>query len=189
MKISFVVFLFLILGLVFYIVSNGPTKRVDTLQEKNTTDKQETGMANPASKYCADKGGTVKIITDTDGSQFGLCTLGDKACEEWAFSRNECDFIGDEAKITEALKAKGLNLSNSRVLIRTHFGKYIGGSVSPIDGYGGGYVFAVKEGNIVKVLADGNGQIMCSYFKDYPEFPRYLVPECLDEVSGKLITR
>ncbi len=49
------------------------------------------GMANPASVNCEEKGGTVEIITATDGSQSGICKFNDGSeCEEWAFFRGEC---------------------------------------------------------------------------------------------------
>jgi len=49
------------------------------------------GMANPASVYCEDNGGTLEIITAADGSQSGQCTLSDgTVCEEWAYFRGEC---------------------------------------------------------------------------------------------------
>ncbi|GIW69920.1 MAG: hypothetical protein KatS3mg101_0667 [Patescibacteria group bacterium] len=77
-----------------------------------------------------------------------------------------------------------------KVVIQKHFGKYIGGGVVPtIPGVGGGYVCAVKEDGAIKVLADGNGSIMCRSFKDYPDFPSYLVPECLDEITGTIVWR
>ena len=43
--------------------------------------------------------------------------------------------------------------------------------VLPVSTFGGGgYVFAVKDDGEVKVLADGNGVIMCSFLEDYPDF-------------------
>lgn len=50
-----------------------------------------TQIANPASKNCIDKGGSLEIITAADGSQSGLCTLKDGTkCDEWAYFRGEC---------------------------------------------------------------------------------------------------
>ncbi|MFH0978211.1 MAG: DUF333 domain-containing protein [Candidatus Woesearchaeota archaeon] len=50
-----------------------------------------TQIANPASVNCVDKGGKLDIITATDGSQQGMCTLTDGTkCEEWAYYRGEC---------------------------------------------------------------------------------------------------
>jgi putative hemolysin len=49
------------------------------------------GIANPASTYCVEKGGTSEIRTAEDGSEFGVCTFPDGSeCEEWAFLRAEC---------------------------------------------------------------------------------------------------
>jgi putative hemolysin len=44
----------------------------------------ETGIANPASVYCEDNGGTLDLAS-------GMCTFADGSqCEEWAFFRGEC---------------------------------------------------------------------------------------------------
>ena len=49
-------------------------------------------IANPASVNCEEKGGTVDIRTDLDGSQTGYCKFSDGSeCEEWAFYRGECN--------------------------------------------------------------------------------------------------
>jgi putative hemolysin len=49
------------------------------------------GIANPASTYCVEQGGTSDIRTAEDGSQSGVCTFPDGSeCEEWAFFRGEC---------------------------------------------------------------------------------------------------
>ncbi|NYZ74395.1 DUF333 domain-containing protein [Candidatus Micrarchaeota archaeon] len=48
-------------------------------------------MANPASVYCEDNGGTLEIREGEDG-QYGVCKLpGGVECEEWAFFRGECN--------------------------------------------------------------------------------------------------
>ena len=48
------------------------------------------GMANPASVYCEEHGGTLDI-RDTDAGQYGVCVFPDgNECEEWAFFRGEC---------------------------------------------------------------------------------------------------
>ena len=49
------------------------------------------GIANPASVYCEQHGGTVDIRTSDDGSQLGYCVFSSgNECEEWAFYRGEC---------------------------------------------------------------------------------------------------
>ena len=49
-----------------------------------------TGMANPASTYCAEQGGTVEI-RDEAGGQAGYCLFTDGSeCEEFAFMNGVC---------------------------------------------------------------------------------------------------
>jgi len=50
-----------------------------------------TQIANPASVYCEEQGGTLEIRTASDGSQAGYCVFENgNECEEWAFYRGEC---------------------------------------------------------------------------------------------------
>ena len=47
------------------------------------------GLANPASAFCIEKGGTLDI-RDEAGGQVGYCTLPDgRVIEEWALFRTE----------------------------------------------------------------------------------------------------
>jgi len=49
----------------------------------------DTQIANPASVYCKEQGGTLKIQTAADGSQSGLCTFSEgRQCDEWNFFRS-----------------------------------------------------------------------------------------------------
>jgi predicted secreted protein len=53
--------------------------------------KSSSELANPASKYCTDKGFTNELRTAADGSQYGVCMFPDGSeCDEWAYSRGEC---------------------------------------------------------------------------------------------------
>lgn len=55
----------------------------------------KTGLANPASVNCADKGGTLIIQKRADGGEYGLCMFEDAyACEEWALFRGDCPVGG-----------------------------------------------------------------------------------------------
>lgn len=48
-------------------------------------------MANPASTYCAEQGGSHDIRSEGDGGEVGYCQFDDGTeCEEWAFFRGEC---------------------------------------------------------------------------------------------------
>jgi putative hemolysin len=62
--------------------------------EGNTesTSTESTGIANPASVFCEEQGGTVDIRDDAEGEgQIGICILPDNSeCEEWAYFRGEC---------------------------------------------------------------------------------------------------
>jgi putative hemolysin len=47
-------------------------------------------LANPASVFCEDNGGTLSIVTEKNG-QVGICTLSDGSkCDEWEYYRGEC---------------------------------------------------------------------------------------------------
>lgn len=55
-------------------------------------EKPRTALANPASVHCAEKGGTVKMVTEVAG-QVGYCHLPDgSVIGEWAlFKRDSKD--------------------------------------------------------------------------------------------------
>ncbi len=49
----------------------------------------DVGLANPASVFCVQQGGTVEIVDETDG-QVGYCNLPDGTrVEEWEYFRSE----------------------------------------------------------------------------------------------------
>lgn len=49
----------------------------------------DVGLANPASVYCVEQGGTVEIV-DEEGGQVGYCNLPDgRRVEEWELFRSE----------------------------------------------------------------------------------------------------
>jgi putative hemolysin len=46
------------------------------------------GMPNPASVFCEEQGGTVEIVADEDGNQWGICQLADGTqIDEWEYWR------------------------------------------------------------------------------------------------------
>ncbi len=58
----------------------------DNEPSNNTT---STGLANPASAFCIEQGGTLDIVDETDG-QVGYCNLPDGTrVEEWEYFRSE----------------------------------------------------------------------------------------------------
>jgi len=55
------------------------------------TNQNTAGIANPASVYCSQVGGTDIIKKDTTGAEYGMCTFPDgTSCEEWALYRGQC---------------------------------------------------------------------------------------------------
>jgi Tol biopolymer transport system component/putative hemolysin len=55
----------------------------------------EAAIANPASQYCVDQGGTLEIEARGDGGQFGVCFFEDnRQCEEWAMLHGDCPVGG-----------------------------------------------------------------------------------------------
>lgn len=68
---------------------------------------EEAGLANPASVFCEEQGGTVAIESRPDGGQYGVCAFDDdKECEEWAMLRGRCPVGGVEVEryVTDAAR-------------------------------------------------------------------------------------
>jgi len=60
-----------------------------------------SGMPNPASVNCGNVGGTTEIMTNPDGSQYGMCSFPNgTSCEEWALFRGEGCQAGAEVNQT-----------------------------------------------------------------------------------------
>jgi len=58
---------------------------------EEASEEPAAGLANPASVYCEEQGGTVEIRTDAEGGQYGVCVFDDGSeCDEWAYFRGEC---------------------------------------------------------------------------------------------------
>jgi len=74
-----------IIGVVFLTAC---TKTSENIPNSPTNSNNQ--IANPASKFCVDNGGTLNIKTADDGSQAGYCTINGKECEEWSLMRGEC---------------------------------------------------------------------------------------------------
>lgn len=69
------------------------------------TPEGAVGMANPASVYCEEQGGTVVNKMRGDLGEYGVCMFEDNLqCEEWAMYRGECPVGGIKVTgyVTEA---------------------------------------------------------------------------------------
>lgn len=175
--------------LIFVVYFTNKTVNDETNPSESISQDTSSSVENPASAYCETQGGLLTIVTQEDGSQFGLCKLDDYSCEEWAYLNGECTIDDDSEKIKQALIDKGLTLDGMKIVIYTHLGNYIEAGVVPVSTPGGGgYVFAAKEDGNITIVADGNGAILCNSFDEYPDFPTYLVSECIDE-QGNAVSR
>ena len=58
---------------------------------ETSTPVANVSLANPASVYCEENGGTVDLRSDNEGNVSGICIFPDGSeCDEWAFFRGEC---------------------------------------------------------------------------------------------------
>ena len=59
-----------------------------TTSAETSTSSEAPQVANPASQYCIDQGGTLELVDEQDG-QVGYCNLPDGTrVEEWEFYRS-----------------------------------------------------------------------------------------------------
>lgn len=74
---------------------------------KETSQGESVILANRASVYCAEQGGTLLEQLRGDGSNYILCSFEDsKVCEQWAMLRGDCPVGGIDASVfaTQAQK-------------------------------------------------------------------------------------
>jgi putative hemolysin len=69
-------------------------KCIRVWEENCTASNGGSGIANPASVNCVDKGYNLTIKTDSEGGQYGVCSKpGYTECEEWALFRDNCSIV------------------------------------------------------------------------------------------------
>jgi len=92
---------YLIIGiLAVAILIAGCSQETTNTNQTNMTNKtnETVRIANPASVFCEDSGGTLDIRDET-GGQVGYCMFEDGSeCEEWAYFRGECKPASEENK-------------------------------------------------------------------------------------------
>ena len=170
---------------------------------KDNTDGSSVGMANPASVYCKEQGGSLSIRKDLEGNEYGVCVFEDGSeCDEWKYFRKECDkgipnqdLVSDPEKdkteIEQALvREEGISLDEMVVTVRENTGKYASGGMRPKEpGVGGAYFFAAKTSAGWTIVAAGNGTITCEDVAPYPDLPVSMISECYDVPTETLIKR
>jgi len=109
MKKVYWVAVLLVIGFGIYFIFNN-----------QNVEKQDVGIANPASVFCVDNGGKLEIRTDSTGGQVGFCIFSNKTeCEEWAYFRGECkplDLIEKE-NVETYLKTNIVTLSPVKAVL------------------------------------------------------------------------
>lgn len=71
--------------------------------EAELPSNSEASLANPASVYCQEQGGSLEMREAEDGV-VGYCIFPDGSeCEEWSFYRNECVPAGEQSLTVEQL--------------------------------------------------------------------------------------
>jgi putative hemolysin len=92
------VFTIAVLALVLVLLASCQTQTSTPLASEVPPQSEgatQPAIANPASQYCLDQGGTLAIEERGDGGQIGVCYFEDnRQCEEWALMRGECPVGG-----------------------------------------------------------------------------------------------
>lgn len=105
-KTTSLIMILMLTGLFLYSCTNSSesTDNGNIVESTPIPDAADSaGLANPASVYCEEQGGTLEIRTDADGNEHGVCVFEDGSeCEEWAFFRGECQPGGAAANAASA---------------------------------------------------------------------------------------
>ena len=93
-----------------------------------------------------------------------------------------------ETQLKKAFSLKfGNPVSDVNLTISKETPTHASGVVSFGGEMGGGWWLAAKVASTWKLVADGNGTVMCDYVEPYG-FPTSMVPECWDEATETLKT-
>jgi hypothetical protein len=95
---------------------------------------------------------------------------------------NEDDLIK-----TAVFKLTGLDKTKAEVTISKNSGQYAKGTIKEFEAVGGAYWIAAKTASGWVGVYAGQATPKCSQIAPY-DFPKDMVPECLDE-NNKLIIR
>jgi len=169
--------------------------------EETEEEEKDVGLANPASVYCREQGGTLRIKETEEGQQ-GICVLPDGTeCEEWEYFRGTCPVENSasqpslsptksDIEIFKELFANKYTKPTGDITLTVdeNTGSHANGGVKFAGEIGGAWWLAAKSGGQWVIVADGNGTVPCSAIEPY-SFPTSMVPECWDEGTGTLIIR
>lgn len=115
---------------------------------ETTPEATAIGMANPASVYCTEQGGTLEIETIGSGGEIGVCVFEDNLqCEEWAMMNGACPVGG--------LKVTGYNTPAARYCAITGGSYEDNGTTSEEDEQG---ICTLPGGTVCAALDYYNGE-------------------------------
>ena len=81
----------MILGLFFWSACTMEATPLGTPVPTRAATISSLSIANPAAAFCQQKGYRDELITNSDGSQSGVCVFSDGSqCDDWAFLRGVC---------------------------------------------------------------------------------------------------
>lgn len=140
-----------------------------------------SGIANPASVYCSEKGGETVIKKLPDGSEYGVCVFDDnRQCEEWALFNEDCPIGGrkvtgyeTEAQIYCAIRGGEVDMDKDTCTLKN-------GKVVDTEDYYNHVESKVEEPKSEKIVVfeNGYGQ-MCLDLKEYLEVKDYAYTDYL----------
>jgi len=95
----------------------------------------------------------------------------------------------DESELIKqaVFKKTGLDATKAEVTINKNTGQYATGNIKEFEAVGGAYWLAAKTDAGWVGIYDGQAQPTCEQIDNY-NFPKDMVPECLDE-NGEVVER
>jgi hypothetical protein len=160
--------------------------------------KQSKTKTHPTAASIIDTLSPTQALVGNDRDEHGCvgsagyqwCEVKKKCLRSW---EEPCTVgnANDAEEIKQALIKKN-NWTNMEieVTVSKNDGQYASGGVKEKGSEaGGGYFFAVKDGGVWKIVADGNGTISCDSLVPYPDYPSSMIPECYDEQTGQVVKR
>ena len=140
------------------------------------SNQNNTGLANPASQFCLDRGGQIEMKKDDTGGEYGMCVFGNgDECEEWALFREEC-----QPGIKVVAPAKDEQLVSPFIVSGTARGSWFFEAVFPVK--------LVDENN--NVLVSGQARATSDWATgDYVPFTAELTFTTSTTAKGYLILK
>jgi len=143
-------------------------------------------IANPASTYCIENDGELKIRKNEDGGEYGVCIFeSGKECEEWAYfngeCNNECLEVENKEVLVLVLEKEGIEKSicNYSSKIYEDDGNFYYGTLDDSD-----FIYDLENDDLIYM---GRDLPKCELLNE-KEVPIEIVNMCFDD-SENIIER